>query len=306
MKIKVTKAFELTGHASSVYCLSPGNSEKSIFSGGGDKVVAEWDLQESIAKGFSVKLGTQVYSLCHLKELNILVIGHGKGGLHIIDLKAKKEIKYLTYHQDIIFDLKYSAVNGMLYCACNDGSISVWDVKDFSLVKHILICFEKIRGIDFSSDETEVAFACGDGTIRIYDTKTFIAKDILKGHESAVNCVIYHPTERILISGGKDAHLRFWDMDNHYKEVRSIPAHNYAIYSLDFSPDGKFMATASRDKTVKIWDTSSFDILQRIDLKQLRGHNYSVNKLIWSDYNDYLITTGDDRKIMAWKIKEIA
>jgi len=276
-----------------------------LFSGGGDKVVAEWDMHEGIARGFSVKIDVQVYALCYIKSAQLLVIGHGRGGLHIIDLKESKEIRYLTYHQDIIFDLKYSEVNNTLYCACNDGSISVWNVNDFNLVKHIPICYEKIRSISLNPDQSEVAFACGDGTIRIYSTKDHTEKAILKGHESAVNCVIYHPATNMLVSGGKDAHLRFWDIEKDYEEVRAIPAHNFAIYSLDFSPDTKYMATASRDKMVKIWDADTFEMLKRIDRKEFDAHSYSVNKLIWSDYKDYLITTGDDRKIMLWSVNPL-
>ena len=277
MKIEVNKVVELKGHSSSVYCIEPGHIPQTIFSGGGDKIVAEWDLNEGIAKGFSIKLDVQVYALCHIQNLEILVIGHGKGGLHIIDLKEKKEIKYLTYHQATIFDLKYSKVNCALYCASNDGSISVWNTNDFSLKKHIPICHEKIRSINLSPDEKEVAFACGDGTVRIYNTMSFVEKAILKGHESAANCVVYHPNNKLVVTGGKDAHIRFWDREQDYKEVRAIPAHNYAVYSLDFSPNGKFMASASRDKTIKIWDVSTFEMLKRIDRKEFDSHAYSVN-----------------------------
>ena len=305
MRVEVIKVSELKGHSSSVYCIVPGQNEHHLFSGGGDKVVAEWDMREGIAKGFSIKLDVQVYALSHIKNAQLLVIGHGRGGLHVIDLQDKKEIRYLTYHQDIIFDLKYSEVNNTLYCACNDGSITIWDVNDFSLIKHIPICYEKIRSIGLNPDQSEVAFACGDGTIRIYSTKDHTEKAILKGHESAVNCVIYHPNKNLLVTGGKDAYLRFWDIERNYEEVRAIPAHNFAIYSLDFSPDRKYVATASRDKTVKIWDAEKFEMLKRIDRKEFDAHSYSVNKLMWSDYNDYLITTGDDRKIMLWSVKEM-
>ena len=41
------------------------------------------------------------------------------------------------------------------------------------------------------------------------------------------------------------------------KEVFEIAAHNYAIYDIAFSPDLRFCATASRDKTIKIWNLKS-------------------------------------------------
>jgi len=82
-----------------------------------------------------------------------------------------------------------------------------------------------------------------------------------------------------------------------------IPAHNYAIYSIVFSPNKKYFATASRDKTIKIWNAEILELLVRIDKKNFDGHTHSVNKLLWSDYKNYLISAGDDRAIMVWEIK---
>ena len=140
---------------------------------------------------------------------------------------------------------------------------------------------------------------CGDGTIRFIDIQLNIEIHCIQAHQASVNALCFHPTENKLISGGKDALLKVWELDN-YEEVTSVPAHNYAIYSIVLSPDQSLFATASRDRTIKIWETDSQRFLVRIDAEKYAGHSHSVNKILWMD--SLLLSAGDDRKVIGWKI----
>jgi WD repeat-containing protein 61 len=93
--------------------------------------------------------------------------------------------------------------------------------------------------------------------------------------------------------------LNIWSTDS-FSLFKSIPAHNYAIYAISFSPDKKYFATSSRDKTVKIWDAETFEVLVRLDKEKFQGHLNSVNKVLWME-NNILLSCGDDRSILAWE-----
>jgi WD40 repeat protein len=97
--------------------------------------------------------------------------------------------------------------------------------------------------------------------------------------------------------------LNIWQVGS-YEIIKSIPAHNWAIYDIAYSPNSNLFATASRDKTLKIWDSKTFQLLKVINKEKYDGHLNSVNKLIWSTYNNYLISAGDDRSIIIWDINE--
>ena len=303
MNIDIKKIAQLSAHSGSVYALENGNSDHTIFSGAGDNFIAEWNLKTLTPEKFAIKLENSVYSICHIREKSLLIAGLSNGGIHVIDLKERKEIKHFTNHKEAVFDIQYASTNDCFYVLSTDGSLSIWKVKGFELLRTLHLSDEKLRSIAFNKDEDLAAIACGDGSIRVLEMENHNEIHALVGHEKNVNVVAFHPNGKFLISGGRDAHLNFWHVEDDFKLVRSIPAHNFAIYSIVFSNDGKVCATGSRDKTIKIWDAESFDLLDRIDKKSYDGHINSVNKILWHDYNNYLISTGDDRAIMVWDIQ---
>jgi WD40 repeat protein len=292
---------KLTGHAAPVYALEKGRLPHTIFSGGGDNIVAEWNLKTMEPEKFQVKLNFTVYSICHIPEENLLLIGNAVGGIHVIDLEKREEIRYFTVQKKAIFSLKYSSKTGHFYALSAGGVMTVWQLEEFKLLRTLPLCEGKLRDMAFNSDHSLIAIACGDSRIRVMDTSFYNELYTLEGHELSVNTVIFHPTKPLLISGGRDAHLRFYNTDQGFELVRSIPAHNFAIYSLQFSPNGKFMASASRDKTLKIWPTEDFDSPVRLDHKK-EGHHHSVNALLWTEFEDTLVSTGDDKTLRLWKV----
>jgi WD repeat-containing protein 61 len=303
MELSVSKIAQLSGHSSGVYAIAQGHDEHTVFTGSGDQFVAEWNIEKLFPEKFSVNVGEGVYSICHIAERNLLLVGQAKGGLNIIDLKEKKEIKHFVHHKAAIFDIQYSERLNLFITASADGHLGVWNATTFDLIRNIPLCLNKIRGLDFNQDHSLLAVACGDGLIRILETDLFNEVHTLKGHvEGSVYSVKFHPNLPLLLSGGKDAYLRFWNTNKDFEQIRAIPAHNFAIYSIVFSPCGKLCATGSRDKTIKIWDAKTFDKPHRIDRIKYHGHKNSINKLFWNKNPNRLISTGDDRTVIIWEV----
>ena len=84
------------------------------------------------------------------------------------------------------------------------------------------------------------------------------------------------------------------------KESQWVTGHLMTINSLAIHPDGDFLATAGRDKTVKIWGTKDLLLHKVVEAVRDRGHVNSVNTLAWLD-DSTLITAGDDRRILEWQ-----
>lgn len=122
-------------------------------------------------------------------------------------------------------------------------------------------------------------------------------------HDNSVFTLQYSYDGNILLSSGRDAHLKIWDVKSDYLLVETVVAHMYAINNISFRPDGKYFATCSMDKSIKIWDAQSFRLLKVIDKARHAGHATSVNKLLWTNYQDRLVSASDDHTLSIWDIQ---
>ena len=96
------------------------------------------------------------------------------------------------------------------------------------------------------------------------------------------------------------AHLSEIDLLT-FQLVKRIPAHNWPIYDIAQGENVELFATASRDKTVKVWNSNSLKVLKRFEGFKDLAHTHSVNKLLWTAFKNYLLSTGDDGKIKIWQ-----
>ena len=288
----------ISAHAGAVYCLEQGRQRNTFFSGSADKFVAEWNLHTFEQEKFTIKLEYTPYSLCYLKEKSRLLIGTSAGGIHVIDTTEKKEIRHLALHNQGIYDLKHIDTFDWFTAASGDGSISVWNTTDFSLVKKINLSSQKIRTIAVNTETNRLVVGCGEGNIYSISIPELEVVNTIKAHQGSVYALNFE-SNNVLLSGGKDAHLNLWDF-NTLTNIKSIPAHNFAIYSIQVLSESNEWVTASRDKTIKRWNAQDYTVKQRID-KNSAGHINSVNTILKHSYNNYLITASDDRQILIWK-----
>lgn len=289
------KQSEISGHAGAIYTCA--SKDGMVYTGSGDNYVARWNIETGEQDSFTIKFDESVYSLVFL-DLNRLAVGLANGHVHVFDLTENKEIKFFTQHSKAVFSMAFNAAKNHLYIADADGNLSIWDSKSLNLLIYLPLDAGKVRDIAVNASGDEFALACQDGTLRIFESNFFNEIKTIKAHKNGVTALMYHPMdENRLISGGKDAMLRNWDLSTETC-IQEIPAHNFAIYSIVALGSGKAIATASRDKTIKTW-TNELDFIQRLDLKT-RGHKHSVNSLCVLD-DERFVSVSDDKKIITWK-----
>ncbi|WP_297336962.1 WD40 repeat domain-containing protein [Algoriphagus sp.] len=300
-KILVNKSHTLTGHNDCIYALVEGGDPRFFYTGSGDGMVVEWDLDNPKDGKLIAKLTHSVYGLGMDAQRNWLIIGHNFEGIHVIDLEENKEIWSLKLTDQAIFDIK--VIGDEILVGTGDGVLVLVDIESRAVKKHIKLSSKSIRVMDFARERKHLALGLSDFTIKILDVaQQYQPVTNLNGHQNSVFALGYTPDEKTLISGARDAQLKFWDVQT-YEQSANIIAHMFAINYLSFREDGKYLVTCSMDKSIKVWDVQERKLLKVIDKARNAGHGTSINKVIWSSYSQQVIAISDDRTISIWTIE---
>lgn len=294
--VEIEKVITYTGHSDAVYTIENGIEPHLFYSAGGDGNIVEWDLNKTDTGRLIAKVPASVYSIRLVPERHLLIVAQNYEGIHLIDVLTNKEVGSLQFTEAAIFDMQ--VVGDLLLVGTGEGSIVVIDLPKLKVLQEVEVCDQNIREILITKDK-HCLVASSDGFIRKYQLPNFKLVKEIQGHESSVFALI--EKKGIIVSGSRDARLKFWRSDD-LELDESINAHMYAINDIVERKDGAYLATASMDKTIKIWDYDKRKLIKVIDKARHKGHLTSVNKLLWLEYKDYLISCSDDRSIGVWRI----
>ena len=162
-----------------------------------------------------------------------------------------------------------------------------------------------VTSVAFHPVFSSLASGSEDATIKIWDWELGELERTLKGHTKAVLDVDFGGPRggTLLASCSSDLTIKLWDPSDEYKNTRTLPGHDHSISCIRFIPSGaagaplsgNTLVSASRDKTLKIWDVTT-----GYCLKTLKGHTDWVRAVTPSIDGRWLLTAGNDQVPRLW------
>jgi WD40 repeat protein/serine/threonine protein kinase len=228
--------------------------------------------------------------------------------LIVWDAIAGRELHRLNGVQGSVNSIAFSADGTRIVVASGyydkppggRGTVSIWEVETGRMVFEDSVPYLNALAAVFSPDGRLVAAGLGlqssdyvPGRFKVWEVAT--GSPILE-QESAVGGVTalsFTRDSRRLALGCKHT-IEFWSLQP-ARKTREIKGHSGWVYGLDFTRDGKTLATAGWDGAVRLWDAEEGTPLLTIDV-----HDGWVSDVKFSPDGNRIASCGADQTLRIW------
>jgi WD40 repeat protein/serine/threonine protein kinase len=157
-------------------------------------------------------------------------------------------------------------------------------------VKNFAQHSDAVGAVAFSPDGLMLASGSKDKTIQIWDLATGKSIRTFPGDSSTIWSVAFDAKGTKLATGTGFWRVMLWDLKTG-QATRSLD-HSASVWSVAISPDGQLVASASGDKTTKISDATTGNLLQN-----LPDHTDFVYSVAFTPDGKNLVSASKDKKI---------
>ncbi len=228
-------------------------------------------------------LSCEVVSMQPLEEIRLhaatlfvrlsLASGSWDGRVKVWDAFTGKEDLTFTGHAAPVCSVGFSPGGRLLASASEDRTVMLWDLSSGELAFTLLGHKSTVTGVGFSPDGRRLASVSADRTVKVWDAVT---------------------GQMVLTRRGLDI-VKLWATAEEAKTSKG--SGHTDLSGISFSPDGRYVAAPSGEKSVKMWDAETLQ-----EVLTLNGHAGTVLCVSFSPDGRRIASGSEDRTVEVWNI----
>jgi eukaryotic-like serine/threonine-protein kinase len=260
----------------------------------------EWSYLQRLCRVEPVVLqdNTEVTSVAFSPRGERLVSAGADGSVKIWSCETSQVVLEIPEaHADSVVSVTFHPGGKHVASAGMDSKVKVWDLATGKAVFTESITvhnkFGTARSVSFSTDGRCLA-AGRDGAVNVWDWTKRQLLDSFPGHGGLTISVAFSSDGR-LASGSWRGGLTLWDVKRTGTPFPIPPGHRHPISALSFSPHGRRIASASFDRTIKVWDATTGK-----PIHTLRHPTGLVLGVAFSPDGSRIASAGEDKIVRVW------
>jgi WD40 repeat protein/serine/threonine protein kinase len=211
-----------------------------------------------------------------------------------IRLHHANQVRSMTFHP-----------NGrQLVTGGSDGSIRFWDITTGQVITAPSRHQQRVRCIALSPDGRKLVTGDEGGIVKLWDAAGGRElAEIRPSGSSRIDSVAFSRDGKKFATGSHpDRALRLWDADTG-QPLMTLQGHTAGIRAVEFSPDGRLIATGGGDGTVRLWDAHTGQARATLRGALPRGATYEIiHSVAFSPDGRLLAEGGLNSKVRIWHV----